>query len=186
MTDIEQEYFQICAYRKLHPLTKTEYGEVHHILPKSCGGPNRKWNLVRLTPEEHYHCHCLLPRLFEEKGMVDEMNHMLNAWHCMCWTSGNWLTENEYGDLKRKFIDMCRSRKHTEETKKKIGAKSKGRRGGMLGKHHTAEARKKISEARKKFKLPPRSSEYCQKRREIARRQWQQAKARGQKRLQRI
>jgi len=37
------------------------YKEVHHIIPKSCGGTNDKDNLVPLTAREHYIVHMLLP-----------------------------------------------------------------------------------------------------------------------------
>ena len=37
------------------------YKEVHHIIPKSCGGSNDKDNLVALTAREHYIIHMLLP-----------------------------------------------------------------------------------------------------------------------------
>lgn len=37
------------------------YKEVHHIIPKSCGGSNDKSNLVALTAREHYIIHMLLP-----------------------------------------------------------------------------------------------------------------------------
>ena len=45
-----EEYISIIHYRQQNPLT--ESGELHHIIPKSCGGAKRaKWNLVRLTSE---------------------------------------------------------------------------------------------------------------------------------------
>jgi hypothetical protein len=30
------------------------YTESHHIIPESVGGPNRKINLVKLLPREHF------------------------------------------------------------------------------------------------------------------------------------
>lgn len=41
-------------------------------------------------------------------------------------------------------------KKHSEETKRKIGEAMKGKKHPMFGKHHSAEARKKIKEARRK------------------------------------
>ena len=44
---------------------KTEPGhEVHHILPKSLGGSNRKDNLVKLTHEEHLKAHEYLAKMY--------------------------------------------------------------------------------------------------------------------------
>lgn len=42
--------------------------EVHHIIPKHAGGPNAKWNLVYLTPEDHCKAHELRYGVFEEFG----------------------------------------------------------------------------------------------------------------------
>lgn len=83
MTEVEQEYFQICAWRYLHPLPETVYGEVHHILPKSCGGFDKKFNLVRLTAQEHYRCHELLPIIFKAIGTDKEYRNMLFGWHIL-------------------------------------------------------------------------------------------------------
>jgi len=41
------------------------YGEWHHVIPKSLGGPNTKANLVRLTAREHFVAHMLLTRMTE-------------------------------------------------------------------------------------------------------------------------
>ena len=41
-----------------------EYGEKHHIVPKCLGGSNKKENLVKLTPEEHYVAHQLLVKIY--------------------------------------------------------------------------------------------------------------------------
>ena len=40
------------------------YFELHHILPKSLGGSNRKKNLARLTAREHFICHWLLVKIY--------------------------------------------------------------------------------------------------------------------------
>ena len=40
-----------------------EYTESHHIVPRCMGGPDEKFNLVDLTPEEHYTAHLLLIRI---------------------------------------------------------------------------------------------------------------------------
>lgn len=145
MTETEKEYFQICAWRFLHPLPKTEYGEVHHVLPKSCGGPNRKWNLVRLTPEEHYRCHCLLPKIFDEKGMLKEKDLMCLAWHVVNAThNGIKISEEEYGKLKREYA-IVNSKRHrgkivSEESRRKMSESAKGKK-------LTAATRKKIGNA---------------------------------------
>lgn len=40
------------------------YGEKHHIVPRSLGGSNKKSNLIRLTPGDHYFAHTLLVKIY--------------------------------------------------------------------------------------------------------------------------
>ena len=46
-----------------------EYGEVHHIVPKSEGGSDEPDNLVKLTAREHYVAHLLLARIYNDASM---------------------------------------------------------------------------------------------------------------------
>lgn len=43
--------------------SKPDRYERHHIVPKSLGGTNQGYNLVCLTPREHYLCHKLLAKI---------------------------------------------------------------------------------------------------------------------------
>ena len=113
------EYFEIIVNRLQNPLPKTEYGERHHIYPKSCGGSNDKFNLVRLTPEEHYRCHCLLPEILNDDP--EDYKKMIYAWHAVHTThNGISISEEEYGKLKRSFCDIRKKWKCPNETKKRI------------------------------------------------------------------
>lgn len=69
------------------------YSEVHHIIPKSLGGSNRKENLVAVTPNEHFICHRLLPKMtsgnskskmiYAIRRMVQRsLNHRTTCQHC--------------------------------------------------------------------------------------------------------
>jgi hypothetical protein len=58
-------YNQIIENRKQNPLPNNEYGEVHHVIPKSLGGDNEKENLVKLSAREHFICHYLLTKMYE-------------------------------------------------------------------------------------------------------------------------
>lgn len=51
--------------------------ELHHIIPKCCGGKSVKENLVFLTPKEHYVCHQLLMKLFPEEASLLFVTHMM-------------------------------------------------------------------------------------------------------------
>ena len=56
-------YFLIIEKAKSRTLPPEVYVERHHIIPKSLGGDNTKFNLVSLTAREHFICHLLLPRM---------------------------------------------------------------------------------------------------------------------------
>lgn len=143
----ESEYYTICANRYLHPLKDGEYGEVHHILPRSLGGMDISQNLVRLTPEEHYRCHELLPFIYTEGK---DHSKMVRAWIIMSGrVKGLKIDSETYGRLRREFSkaqsEMMAGRKRgpmSEEQKRKLSAANKG-------KHLSEETRRKISEALK-------------------------------------
>lgn len=150
MTKTEQEYFQICAWRYLHPLPKGEYGERHHILPKSCGGFDLQINIVKLTPEEHYRCHCLLPKIFDEKRMLKEKAKMLYAFNMLSNTrKGLAVGCAEYSMLKEELHNTERS----EEYRRHISESKLGEKNGMFGRKLTEEHKRILrSAAAKAFK----------------------------------
>lgn len=69
-------YDNIINNRLNNPLNENEYGEVHHITPRSLGGSDSDDNLIRLTAREHFICHALLAEMYEE-GTNEwyKMNH---------------------------------------------------------------------------------------------------------------
>ena len=73
------------------------YVERHHIIPKCLGGSDDKDNLVALTPEEHFLCHVLLVKIYDEhKGLI-------YAVQAMCRGHKGHRHRKMYGWLKRKF-----------------------------------------------------------------------------------
>lgn len=165
------EYFNLIVNRLQNPLPKTEYGENHHIYPKSCGGLNHISNIVRLTPEEHYRCHLLLTKIYADEP--ENFEKMVYAWHLMSYRDKN-ITAEEYGELKRTFSKMHseklkqkgirppseKGRVFSEEWKKRISESMKGFK-------HSEETRKKMSESHKGLVGPwrgkKRPKEQCQK-----------------------
>lgn len=97
------------------------YKEVHHIIPKSCGGSNDKDNLIALTAREHYIIHMLLPFCVTKeykfkmiKGFL-YMNVKTKS-HKRFYKINSRMYQKfriEYGILHTGF-------KHTEETKMKM------------------------------------------------------------------
>lgn len=43
---------------------RTEYTEIHHIIPRCIGGLDDSDNLVKLTAREHFICHYLLTKIY--------------------------------------------------------------------------------------------------------------------------
>jgi hypothetical protein len=58
-------YFNLINRAKSRILDHSTYVERHHIIPKSLGGSNKKDNIAKLTPREHFICHLLLPKMLE-------------------------------------------------------------------------------------------------------------------------
>jgi len=97
------------------------YKEVHHIIPKSCGGSNNKDNIVNLTAKEHYVIHLLLP--YCTKG--NAKHKMLNAFIFM--TSKSRFCKRDYKihsrvyqKLRSEFAASLKGRRLTPEWKAKI------------------------------------------------------------------
>lgn len=110
----------------------TGYAERHHIIPKCLGGSNKKNNLVSLTAREHFICHLLLTRMVESSE--DKKKMWYAAW-CLISLKGRTKERTfKYNSKSFAIIRENRSkeisamrtgRKHTDETKKLIGEKSK-------------------------------------------------------------
>lgn len=74
-------YNAIIHYFQRHPVDRTKiYCECHHIVPASCGGSNKKENLVNLPAAWHYRVHCYLPFVMLEQGKQCYYYKMLCAW----------------------------------------------------------------------------------------------------------
>jgi hypothetical protein len=85
------------------------YVERHHIIPKSCGGSDDKFNLVSLTLREHFIVHLLLTKILKGNNKAK----MILAFNFMC-------------DLKKKnsrLFDNLRSKGLKILSKKLTGRK---------------------------------------------------------------
>jgi hypothetical protein len=70
---IENKYYTIYKNfiedRKSRKL-KTDFYETHHILPRSMGGNDELFNLVNLTPREHFFAHLLLSKITTNEHQI--------------------------------------------------------------------------------------------------------------------
>lgn len=184
-----EDYIEIIHHRQQNPLPEGVYGERHHIIPRSCGGSNEEWNLVRLTPEEHYKCHYLLTFIY---ATGEEHDKVVYAWNRLSnRIKGDFISVEEYGRLKRECaIIISKSHKGKPAwNKNKTGYMSQAGRQSLseankgntkhLGKNHSDETRKKISEAKAGKPSPkkgkpgvPKTEEQKQRQREAMLRYW--------------
>lgn len=152
-----EEYISIIHNRQQDPLSEGQYGERHHVIPRACGGCNRKWNLVRLTPEEHYRCHYLLTFIY---ATGKEHEKMVYAWWLLSNTRGEFISEEEYARLKaehsrivsaaaKHYVNPMKGKHHTEEWKKHHSEVLKGRPSNRKGCKASLETRQKMSAVRK-------------------------------------
>ena len=56
-----------------------EYGEHHHIKPRSLGGTDENENIVKLTAREHFICHWLLVKIYK-KGSIERKKMLCAFW----------------------------------------------------------------------------------------------------------
>ncbi|MCK3776214.1 NUMOD3 domain-containing DNA-binding protein [Ensifer sesbaniae] len=113
------------------------YYESHHIVPKSLGGSNRKFNRVLLTAEEHLRAHLLLPEMvssaYHKHKMACALSRMVH---------GN-REQRKAGAIQFSLI-----------ARKKMAETTAGENNPMFGRQHTAEARQKVSESKIGIKHP--------------------------------
>ncbi|MCG7944958.1 MAG: HNH endonuclease [Candidatus Thiodiazotropha taylori] len=111
--------------------------EKHHIVPKSLGGSNKKENLVKLTPREHFICHMLLVKMTkgENKVKMSYALHMLlhveNAYQKR-YKVNSYLYENLKNNIR---IDMI--------------AANRKENNPFYGKKHSAKTRAELSKLRR-------------------------------------
>lgn len=139
------------------------YTESHHIIPKCLGGTDTESNIVNLTAREHFIAHYLLAKI-----------HGGSLWFPICSfrSNGRYPNGRLYQYAKTQQSNVCKLRRHTEETKEKIRAaninqgKWKGDLNpsridhpkGMLNKTHSKSTKIKMKEA--KLNKPRSGFEY--------------------------
>lgn len=149
-------YCSLISKRLQNPLPTEEYGELHHIIPKSEGGDDSSENLVRLSAREHYIAHLLLARIYDDHKMWCAIHRLIH---------GNKkpyarITSRMYSVIKAQFSKKQSESKRGEknpnfgktfsaETRQKMSETRRGEKHPFFGKHHSEETRKRLSESHK-------------------------------------
>lgn len=116
--------------------------EIHHIIPKSLGGSDESFNLVKLSPKEHFVCHHLLCK-FTTGFAKRKMSYAL--W--MMTTNNNYtnrkLTAKMFSVARKHYVDCVKGKSYEELygvdkanlIKQKKSSATKGRKNSwVLGK----------------------------------------------------
>jgi hypothetical protein len=119
--DYKRIYNKIVANRQANPLSLEEYGEVHHIVPRSLGGDDSPSNLVRLTAREHFICHALLADSYEY-GTFEwyKMNHAFLMMKSSNTGQERYFNSRLY-EAKRKDFSRVMSKSQSKEKNSQFG-----------------------------------------------------------------
>jgi hypothetical protein len=139
-------YYKIVNQAKARNISS--YTERHHIIPKSFGGSNKKENLVRLTPREHYICHLLLTKMVSGEYRA-KMIYALSLIKPKVNHNSTLYEKLKIEGNKARSIYMT-DRVVSIETRTKQSNSRKGKYTGtdnhFYGKTHSAESRAKIAD----------------------------------------
>jgi hypothetical protein len=92
------------------------YKEKHHIVPRCLGGTDDEFNLVSLTPEEHYLCHLLLIKIHPNNiRLVRAAMFMVSA------NKDQQRNNKAYGWLKRQYSDYMRGPNNPQKLNPRSG-----------------------------------------------------------------
>jgi hypothetical protein len=134
-----QNKYTIWYYAIVNKAKNTQYNqytEKHHIIPRCLGGSDENENLIRFSAREHFICHWLLTKMTEGSNF-EKMIHamrMLKAENPNQTRYETKITARVYENIKQDYSLIA--------SKNNSGFKN-----GFYGKHHTEEAKQRISKA---------------------------------------
>lgn len=132
------------------------YTQKHHIIPLSSGGPDIPENIIKLSWLTHYYAHYLLAKENPDNKKIQtdwKRKGDIDRWLHWCYDRYNQKGENNpnYGNPKN--LHYIRSDEYKEKLSKALTGKPKSKdhieknRLSHLGKKHTEEHKRKISES---------------------------------------
>ena len=113
------------------------YKEIHHIIPRSIGGTDKKNNLVALTARQHFIAHLLLSKMRSDPVHKKSMSFAI--WNMVNRDSGKRTNSYQYDRLRSNHAKF-------------LSGTLSGEGNPMYGKSHTLEHRQKISKSSKDHK----------------------------------
>lgn len=94
-------YEKLISKAQNRSILKSEYKEIHHIIPVCMHGSDDKENLIALFPEEHIVAHLLLTKIHPDNyGLLKASNCMTNGFN-KC----SRITNKKYAWLKKKYSE---------------------------------------------------------------------------------
>lgn len=136
-------YYQIIEKRRHNE--PEGYVEHHHIVPKSEGGDDSPDNIVALTAREHYICHLLLAKIYNDYKMLSAVVFM----QCKSHSHKRDFKFNSrlYARLKIDFAEKIRERM-SGENNPNYGKKRPEHSKKLKGRKHPKEFGQKISKSK--------------------------------------
>jgi len=123
-------YEQIITRAKNRILSS--YKEKHHIIPKCLGGTNKKENIVELTAREHFICHLLLTKIYNDNNKLNyalwAMVNQNNPKQKRIYKISSRLYESLRREHSNRVSLSNKLRTISEKTKEKISKANKGKK----------------------------------------------------------
>ena len=113
-------YDKLIQKARNRSILKSEYCEVHHIIPKCMGGDDSKDNLISLFPEEHLVAHLLLVKIYSDNQKLIYAANMMTNFHSIDNKKYAWVRKQISNSMKEN------NPMHDLEVRKKVGDKIKG------------------------------------------------------------
>lgn len=116
----KKHYEKLISKARNRSILKSEYSEVHHIIPKCMGGDDSKDNLISLFPEEHLVAHLLLVKIYPDNQKLIYAANMMTNFHSIDNKKYAWVRKQISNSMKEN------NPMHDLEVRKKVGDKIKG------------------------------------------------------------
>ncbi len=132
-------YEKLISKARNRSILKSEYSEVHHIIPKSLGGDNSKDNLIELFPEEHLVAHLLLSKIYSDNKKMLHAVFRMSQYRRYTNKTYAWL-KNKYSKLLEVDNPMFK-----DEVRKKMSLNRKGKLMGNDNPSKRKDVKEKLS-----------------------------------------